>query len=33
MNFVEKDINIKIEGMGIVMYSPKTMEGIPEVIL
>ena len=30
MNFIEKDINIEIEGMGIVMYSPKTVEGIPE---
>lgn len=30
MNFVEKDIHIEIEGMGIVMYSPKTVEEIPE---
>lgn len=29
MSFMEKDINIEIEGMGIVMYSPKTVEGIP----
>lgn len=26
----EKDINLEIEGMGIVMYSPKNMEEIPE---
>lgn len=30
MNFVEKDINLEIEGMGIVMYSPETVRGIPE---
>ena len=26
----EKDICIEIEGMGIVMYSPETVKGIPE---
>ncbi|MCH5345364.1 MAG: hypothetical protein J1E64_15160 [Acetatifactor sp.] len=30
MNLTEKDINIEIDGMGIVMYSPKTVEGIPQ---
>lgn len=30
MSFIEKDINIEIEGMGIVMYSPQTVKGIPE---
>jgi len=30
MNFVEKDIHMKTEGMGIVMYSPETVKGIPE---
>lgn len=30
MNLIDKDINIQIEGMGIVMYSPKTNEGIPQ---
>ena len=28
--FVEKDIYLDTEGMGIVMYSPKTVQGIPE---
>ena len=30
MNFVEKDITLETEGMGIVMYSPKTVKGILE---
>lgn len=30
MNFTEKDITLETEGMGIVMYSPKTVKGIPE---
>ena len=30
MNFVEKDITLETEGMGIVMYSPQTVKGIPE---
>ena len=28
MGFPEKDIKLMIDGMGIVMYSPKTVEGI-----
>lgn len=32
MNFTETDINIEIEGMGIVLYSPKTVENIPKGI-
>lgn len=30
MNFEEKDINLRIDGMGIVFYSPKTNADIPE---
>lgn len=30
MNFAEKDITLETEGMGIVMYSPQTVKGIPE---
>ena len=30
MNFVDKDITLETEGMGIVMYSPQTVKGIPE---
>lgn len=30
MNFEEKDINLVTDGMGIVFYSPKTNENIPE---
>lgn len=30
MSFIERDISIEIEGMGIVMYSPATVAGIPE---
>ncbi|MDO5405971.1 MAG: hypothetical protein Q4F28_01410 [Eubacteriales bacterium] len=30
MDLCEKDIRLEIEGMGIVMYSPKNMENIPE---
>lgn len=29
-NFAEQDMELVIEGMGIVMYSPKTVSGIPE---
>lgn len=29
-NFAKKDIKLSIDGMGIVMYSPKTVAGIPE---
>lgn len=30
MNFAEKDIHLEIEGMGIVMYSSQTVQGIPK---
>ena len=30
MNFIEKDMYIRTDGMGIVMYSPQTVAGIPE---
>lgn len=30
MNFKDKDIKLRIDGMGIVFYSPKTNADIPE---
>ena len=30
MNFEEKDMKLRIDGMGIVFYSPKTNANIPE---